>query len=252
MESRVSALAISLIALALIFGGTFLGVFLRRALPESHLVDEAKDVVRLGTGLIGTIAALVLSLLVSTAHSSYNTQIGEVRRLTASIVLLHQILAQYGPETHEARAQLRQAIGPWVRGIWREHASEDTPFGATGAAEATYAKVAELSPQTEAQHLLKARAIDISTDLAQTRLLLFFQAASSIPKPFLAVLVFWLTMIFTSFSLFSRLNPTLLVVLFVIALSASAAIYLILDLSQPFAGLMQVSKEPLLNALGPL
>jgi hypothetical protein len=244
-----------LVALALIFGGAFLGVVLRRILPVSHLGDDAKELVRLGTGLVGTIAALVLGLLISTAHSSYNTQIGEVRRLTANIVLLDQILAQYGPETHEARTLLRRAIDPWVRGIWREHASqtaEGAPFEATSAAEATYAKIAELSPQSEAQRLLKARAIDIATDLAQTRLLLFFQAGSSIPKPFLAVLVFWLTMIFISFSLFSQLNPTLLVVLFILALSASCAIYLILDLSEPFVGLMQITKEPVLNALGPL
>jgi hypothetical protein len=114
------------------------------------------------------------------------------------------------------------------------------------------AKMLELSPQTEAQRALKARAVQLATDVAQTRLALFVQSDNSIPMPFLVVLVFWLTIIFASFSLFSRLNPTLIAVLFVFALSASGAIYLILEMGQPFSGLMQISSAPLRNALAPL
>jgi Protein of unknown function (DUF4239) len=146
-------------------------------------------------------------------------------------------------------------IGPLVQRIWREKNSEggkETPFEATAVAETVYAKIAELSPQNEAQRSLKARAIQASIDLAQTRLVLFARASGSIPMPFLAVLVFWLTIIFASFSLFSRLNPTLIAVLFVFALSASGAFFLVLELSQPFAGLMQISAPPLRNALAPL
>lgn len=114
------------------------------------------------------------------------------------------------------------------------------------------AKMLELSPQTEAQRALKARAVQLATDVAQTRLALFVQSDNSIPMPFLVVLVFWLTIIFASFSLFSRLNPTLIAMLFVFALSASGAIYLILEMGQPFSGLMQISSAPLRNALAPL
>jgi hypothetical protein len=251
----VSPVAVSLIAFAVIFGGVFIGVFLRRALPGHHLAEDAKDVVRLGTGLIGTIAALVLGLLISSANSAYDAQTAQVRTLTADIILLDQLLEQYGPETHEARNLLRQGIGPLAQRIWREKSSEggkETPFEATAAGEIFYAKIEELSPQSEAQRSLKARAIQASTDLAQTRLALFARASSSIPMPFLAVLVFWLTIIFASFSLFSRVNPTLIGVLFVFALSASGALFLVLELSQPFAGLMQISSAPLRNALAPL
>jgi hypothetical protein len=120
------------------------------------------------------------------------------------------------------------------------------------AAEVAYAAIQELSPQTDAQRSLKARALRISTDAAQTRLVLFTQADNSIPMPFLAVLVLWLTIIFASFGLFSRLNLTDVAVLFVCALSASGAIFLILELSQPFEGLMQISSAPLRHALAPL
>jgi len=248
----VSPTAVSLIAFAIIFGGAFVGVFLRNALPEHHLADDAKDVMRLGTGLIGTIAALVLGLLIASAKSTYDTQNSNITRLTAEIILLDQLLLQYGPETHTARDLLRRTVGPLVEGIWREISSETAPFEASSAGELAFAKIRELAPQSEAQRLLKDRAIQISTEFAQTRLLLFAQGHSSIPMPFLAVLVFWLTIIFASFSLFSRLNLTLIAALFVFALSASGAIYLILELSQPFTGLMQISSAPLRNALAPL
>jgi hypothetical protein len=251
----VSAMTVSLIALAVIFGGAFLGEFLRRTLPEHHLADDAKDVVRLGTGLVGTIAALVLGLLIASAKSSYDTESSQVQHVTADIILLDRLLAQYGPEGRPIRDLMRRAVPAMVERIWGENASgvgTPAPFTATSAAEDAFAMIGELAPQTEAQRSLKARAVQVSTDLAQTRLALFVQAGSSIPTPFLAVLVFWLTIIFASFSLFSRLNSTLVAVLLVFALSASGAIYLVLELSQPFAGLMQISSAPLRNVLAPL
>jgi hypothetical protein len=251
----MSALWVSLIAFIIILAGVFAGALLRRALPEQHLAEDAKDVVRLGTGLIGTIAALVLGLLIASAKSSYDTQSGQVQHITADVVLLDQLLAQYGPEARPIRELMRQAIGPLVGKLWRERGAASTshaPFVATSVSEDAFGRIGELTPQTDAQRSLKARAIQVSTDLAQTRLALFVQAGSSIPMPFLAVLVFWLAIIFASFSLFARLNPTLIVGLVVFALSASAALFLILEMSQPFAGLMQIPSAPLRNALAPL
>jgi hypothetical protein len=83
-EGRImSPILLSLIAFACVFGGTFLGMFLRKRLPGHHLSGDTKDVVRLGTGLIGTMAALVLGLLIASANSTYETQSGQVRQLTA-------------------------------------------------------------------------------------------------------------------------------------------------------------------------
>jgi Protein of unknown function (DUF4239) len=244
-------MVVSFIALAVILGGALVGM----ALPGHHLTEDTKDVVRLGTGLVGTIAALVLGLLIASAKSSYDTQNGQVRQITADIILVDLLLAQYGSEAHTARDLLRRAVGPLVERIWHEASSQsakDGPFESSRAAEVAYAAIQELSPQTDAQRALKARALQISTDLAQTRLLLFTQADNSMPMPFLAVLVLWLTIIFNSFGLFSRINPTAVAVLFVCALSASGAIFLILELSQPFEGVMQISSAPLRNALAPL
>lgn len=250
----MSPLLVSLIAFAIILAGVFAGALLRRSLPKHHLADDAKDVVRLGIGLIGTIAALVLGLLIASAKSSYDTQSAQVQHITADVVLLDQLLAQYGPQARPIRERMRQAIGPLVERLWRQSdaASASTPFAATNVSQDAFARVGELTPQTDVQRSLKERAIQVSTDLAQTRLALFVQAGSSIPMPFLAVLVFWLAVIFASFSLFARLNPTLIAGLVVFALSASAALFLILEMSEPFTGLMQIPSAPLRNALAPL
>jgi len=230
-------------------------MFLRSTLAEHHLSGDAKDVVRLGTGLIGTIAALVLGLLIGSAKSSYDTQSTQVKQLTANIVLLDNFLEQYGPETAGVRNLLRRGVNILSDRMWRESNSDpakSAPFEASAASEAFYLKLQELSPQNDFQRSLQARAIQLSTDIAQTRLLLFAQMGNSIPMPFLVVLIFWLTIIFASFSLFAQPNAIAIGSLFIFALSAAGAIYLVLELGQPFAGLMQISSAPLRNALAPL
>jgi hypothetical protein len=251
----MSPIAVSLIALAVILAGALFGTLLRNTLPNHHLADDTRDYVRLGTGLIATIAGLVLGLLIASAKSSYDTESSQVRHLTASIVLLDQLLDQYGPEARDARDLLRRAVEPLAERIWSEDGSESTkgtPFRATGVAQGAFGKIQELSPKTEAQRSLKDRAIQITTDMAQTRLLLFEHADNSVPIPFLVVLVFWLAVIFMSFSLFSRLTPINIAAMLLFGISASAALFLILELSQPFVGLMQISSTPLRNALAPL
>jgi hypothetical protein len=251
----MSSEAVSSVVFVVICGGIVVGHVLHDVLPRGQLTDDAKDVVRLGTGLIGTIAALVLGLLIASAKTSYDTQSSQLQRITADVIELDRLLALYGPETRMARESLRHAIGSIADGLWREDGAErarQATFEATDAGETTYAAIQELSAQSETQRLLKARAIEVLNDLTQTRLLLFARAGNSIPTPFLAILVLWLAIIFASFSLFSKLNPTLTIALLIFGLSASGAIFLILELSHPFAGLMQFSDAPLRNAVSTL
>jgi hypothetical protein len=247
----MNAIALSCITFACISVGALLGMFL----PGHHLSTDDKDVVRLGTGLIGTIAALVLGLLIASAKGSYDTQSTQITQMTSNIVLLDNLLAEYGPETTELRNLLRRGIVVLADRMWRENSSDVTkarPFEVSGASDAFFAKLQQLSPQNDSQRSLQARAIQIATDIAQTRLLLFARTNNSIPMPFLVVLIFWLTIIFGSFGLFAKPSATVFGSLFVFALSAAGAIYLVLELGQPFSGLMQISSAPLRSALMPL
>jgi hypothetical protein len=247
------ALGLSCLIFALTVGGILLGTLLRRALPKHHLSKDSQDVVRLGVGLIATLAALLLGLLIAAAKSSFDTQSTQVTQITADIIILDNLLAEYGPEARPIRQQMRSVINPFADQIWREkQASPATPFERNASVEQVYLAVQALSPQNDLQRSLQARAAQISNDLAQTRLLLFAESGSVIPAPFLAILVLWLVIIFASFSLFSTLNATVFTCLSLFALSASCAIFLILELSQPFSGLMTISSEPLRHALGPL
>jgi hypothetical protein len=254
-HAAFSPLTISLAAFMVIMAGVGVGALLRRALPGHHLSDGAKDVVRLGTGLLGTIAALVLGLLIASAKTSYDNQASQVRHMVASLIMLDRVLAEYGPDAKDTRSLLRTGIGTLVDRIWQEssaRAGNPAPFEPAVAGEAIFSAIQRLAPGNDAQTSLKTRAMQAGVDLAQARLLLFAQSENAIPMPFLAVLVLWLTIIFASFSLFSPLNATLIVALSIFALSASAAIFLILELNHPFGGLMHLPSAPLRNALGPL
>ena len=234
----MSALTLSSIVFVLTLSGIFLGTLLRRSLPEHHLDEHAKDVVRLGVGLIATIAALVLGLLIAAAKSSFDTQTSQVRQITADLILLDNILAQYGPEARPIRERVRSTVGPFADRLWREKVMGIRgPFETDGSEEQVYLEIQKLSPHDNVQRSLQSRAVQISNDLAQVRFLLFVESENLIPTPFLAVLAFWLMIIFASFSLFSPLNVTVLTCLFLFALSAACAIFLILQLSRPFTGL---------------
>lgn len=250
----MSALATSIIAFACIFGGALFGVLLRNRVLGSHLDSDTKDVIRLGTGLVGTMAALVLGLMISSASASYNSQDTRLQEMTAKIILLDNVLAQYGPETKGARVLLRRAVALLADRLWGADTTETrSSFVVSEPADQAAKSLFQLAPATAAQTALKDQAVHLLTDVGQTRLLLFAeQRDSGLPIPFLVVLIFWLTIIFMSFSLFSRLNLVAGISLVVFAVSAAGAIYLILEFSQPFTGLVKISDVALRNALAPL
>jgi hypothetical protein len=255
MMDLMTPLLMSLAAFAVVFGGTFLGIFIRHRLPNRHLSGDTKDIVRQGTALIATLASLVLGLLIASANGKYETESSEIKQLTANIVLLDNILGLYGPEAKPLRASLRREIGIAADKIWSESRpsfGKPKPFEASALGLAIYNEVLKLAPKNDEQRFYQARAMDALVDVGKTRLLLFTSAGGTIPLPFLIVLVGWLALIFASISLFAESNARTIAILCIFSFAASAAIFLILELSQPFVGLMMISDEPFRNALAPL
>lgn len=245
----MSSTTISLIVFACVFGGALLGIFLHAVLPQHHLTNESKDIVKLGMGLVGTMAALVLGLLVASAKGSYDTQSAELTQMSANIALLDRVLALYGPETKETRALLHGAVARVLDQMWSS-ASLSVPTAAGG--EILYDKIQGLSPKNDAQRSLQSQALSMAMDLGKTRWLMYEQAITSVSIPLLVVLVLWLTAIFISFGLFAPFNATVVSSLFVSALSVSGAIFLILEMYTPYAGVIQLSSAPLRAALAHL
>ena len=209
----MSSLSIALIVFACVFGSAMLGLFLHTVLPEHHLSADSKDVVKLGIGLIATMAALVLGLLVSSAKGSFDRTNEELVQSAAKIVMLDRILAQYGPETSEVRALMKRTYTITVELLFSGDESKlaklDTPE-TVKRAEGMQAKLRELSPRNDAQRSLQSQAIEISNELSSTRWLVLLQKDSSISTPFLVVLVLWLSVIFASFGLFAPATQRLL------------------------------------------
>jgi hypothetical protein len=249
----MSSLAVSCIVFACIFVGMILGMALRAILPEHHLSAESKDVVRLGMGLVGTMTALVLGLLIASAKSSFDTQRNGLAQLSANVIMLDRTLAHYGPGSKGARDMLRASVADMLERTWPVESGVKTEKLRTeGRYEGLYEAIQGLSPTNDAQRTIEAQALKTVTDTAQVRWLLFSQKGSSIPLPFLVVMVAWLVLILTTFSLFARPNATVVVTLLICALAVSSAIFLILELDRPFDGIIQISSAPLRGALAQL
>ena len=249
----MNSIAIGLIVFACCFGGALFGMFLSTRLPEQHLRAESKNIVNLGMGLVGTMTALVLGLLVASAKSYYDNQSTELTEMSANIVVLDRVLAHYGPEAQEVRDLLHGAAARMLTLLWSQDSQRNPQMAPTAAGgEIIFDKIQELSPKSDPQHSLQAQALSMAVALGKTRWLMFEQGSSSISTPLLAMLVFWLAIIFTSFGLFAPRNATVMVSLFLCALAVGTAIFLILEMYAPFQGLIQISSAPVRSALAQL
>ena len=248
----MNSLTIGFISAGCIFGGVLLGMLLQKVLPQHHLESDSKDTVKLGAGMLATLTALVLGLLVSSAKGSFDAMNAGIAQTGAKVILFDHILADYGPETKEVREQLRDTIASTIEKIWPD--KKGGPGGlraleSVDAAKTLQAKLRELTPKNDLQKSLLAQASQIGSDVLQTRLLLMEGQQNTLPASFLVLLIFWLTGLFISFGLFAPRNGTVLAVLLICALSVSSAIFLILEMNRPLDGFIKASNAPLRKAV---
>ena len=248
-------ITISLAAILFLFlvGVTLLGARLRRLVPAEHLSADSKDAVKLALGLVATMTAILLGLLVSSAKSSFDTARSEVMQMAAKIALLDRVLMLYGPQTADARHALRDSVAEGVRRIWPadgRRPAQLEPNEEMG--DAVYVAISRLAPQDEAQRALKTEATTLMVQLAELRTLVRAQAVSSVSKPLLIALVIWLVVIFLGFSLLAPANATNTLALLAGAFSVACAVFIILDLDHPFAGVVRIPSEPMIRTLNHL
>jgi hypothetical protein len=245
-------IVVSVAAFLLALVGVFFGSLTRRILPADQLAPESKEVIKLSLGIVVSLSALVLGLLVASAKGSYETRRSEINQITAGVILLDYLLSKYGDDAKAARIALREEIPLVVDRIWTEEqalASHPEPFKPLAKGEALYQHIVALQANNDGQSELRERIIQLAHELSQLRLLLFSHFGSSIPLPFLAVLLLWIIVLFAGFSLMAPANATPVTFLVICALSVSGAVFLILELDQPFAGIMLIPADALLNAL---
>jgi hypothetical protein len=252
----MGSLAVSAIVFACVFAGAVLGMLVRTRLPEHHLSSETKDVVKLVMGIVATMTGMVLGLLVASAKSSFDSQRNGLAQLAANVVVLDRALAHYGPETQEARSMLRDSVNDMLQRIWpAEGAPAEKPASLAGDAgryEEVYDRILALQPKNDAQRTTQGQALKVIHDTAQMRWLLYSQRSSSIPLVFLVLMVGWLAVTFASYGLFAPRHATTYFVLVLGALVVSSAVFLILELDHAYGGVIQISSQPLRNALAQL
>ncbi len=248
----MSSITIALIAFVCISAGALLGLFIRSFLPDHHMSEDAKGIVKLGAGLIATLAALVLGLLVSSAKGTLDSMNSELMQVGAKIILLDRTLAKYGPETKEVRELLRSNVASTINRIWSEEKTSNVnikTIEASKVIEMMGDKMRGLSPRNDLQRQFQSQALQMLADLAQSRWLLIEQIQQKLPTAFLVVLLFWLTVLFASFGLLSPGNATVITVLLICALSVAGAIFLINEMNTPLTGTIKASSVPLRVAL---
>jgi hypothetical protein len=181
---------ISLILFVGLVGAALLGKLVHRYIPEDHLNDSSRDSVKLAMGLVATMTALVLGLLVSSAKDGYDTKRSEVIQMAAKVAFLDRVLSVYGPEAAEARTELRAAVADAVQRIWPTDQSGPAQLAPNQqAGDALYLAFQRVSPHDNTQRALKAQVATLMVDLGTLRSLLVAQSIPSISKPMLMILV---------------------------------------------------------------
>jgi hypothetical protein len=252
----MTATTVGIVTFAFTFGGALVGMWLRYVLPPHHLDAESKDTIKVGVGLIATMSALVLGLVTASAKSGFDDVNTTVKHSAVDILALDRTLARYGPEAAGIRPLLKELLANRLEALWPQHQERlDTrssnKFGTVVAAERLADAIRGLHPRDEAQRGLQSRALELTESLLKTRWAALAET-TTVPLPFLVVLLLWLSLTFASFGLFAPRHTTVIVVLFVCAVSVAGALFLVLELDGPFDGLVRVSADPLRRALGHL
>ena len=245
----MNALVVSSLVFGALLVSTGLGLGVSRLLPEHHLDKDSKEAIKLTTAVVGTLAALALSLLVASAKTTYESANVELRTSAARIILLDRLMRQYGAETDGARSLLRSFVDERLHSVWRDDASMTGANLENTTIEPIQEALRTLSATTNAQRILQTQALQISGQVAEAHWVVTESAGGGVPSAFVAVVAFWLCLLFATFGLLAPFNWTICAIFFACSMSVSAAIFLIVDMDHPYMGIIHVSDQSLRSAL---
>jgi hypothetical protein len=246
------SLAFAVSVVIVVLGCASLGGYLRRRVPAPHLADDSRSIAMAGIGLLVTMASLAMSLLLSESKSRFDTLTSEVRDVAVKLVLFDSELRDLGPAGAQSRADLRSFVAARIEAVWRGRSG---PGVATHDVD-TERRIAALRralqavhPENDEQRLAKARALQLEAELRQVRLITQANQSSEIVAPFLVLIVLWFAIIVTALNVFAPRNGTIRTLNLMAALSIGGAIFLILEMDDPFGGMIRISDAPLRSAL---
>ena len=229
------------------FGASVIGMLLQHIVPAQVLTDS-KATVGSMVGLITLLLALVLGLLVYTAFTVYSTQQAEAQGLGPVVIELDVVLEEYGPETLRGRVGLREALGRSRKRFFGDlkHGPQAHTFEETRATMHwmnTYFD--SLQPSTDRQRQLQTSAKDLAKTFADTQMLMARQLANPFPSHLLVVVVLWASALFLFNGLIAVPNAVTVSAHFLGAIAVGSAVFLILELTHPYSGVIRLSSAPL-------
>jgi hypothetical protein len=248
----MNAVAISLVAFVCCFCGMHIGMAIGKLLPDDHLSGDSKEIVKIGAGLIATMTALVLGLLVSSSKDTLDTMNRQLVQDGAKIIQLDRILSHYGPDAANIRQTLQADVRQVLHQYWHEDVSQEAVLENIEVAQGSeklQASLRALKPANENERQLLADAQQLSSEIAQSRWFMIEMAERDLPQAFLVVLLLWLLILYLCYGLIAPPNGTVKIVLFASALTGAAAIFLILEMNNPLTGAIKVSSAPMRMAL---
>ena len=241
---------ISLIALFLIFLSAISGMFIQNIVPEHHLSEDSKNIVKAARGVVVGLAALTLGLLIATAKGSFDTKGSELKTSAAKTIVLNRILLNFGDKSKPARDALKNVTESGIQVIddINKNGVVSKTAGGIGL-DILQKRLLELPDDTPNFNWLKNTALTLGNDIAIARWKIYENSTASVSPLFIVILIFWLMVIFFSLGLIAPVNAMVLTALFMAAVSMTGAILLTLELDQPYGGLIQFSTDPLKLAL---
>jgi hypothetical protein len=243
---------IGLIAFCCIFGAGVAGLLLQKILPQNQRTDAAQKMVQITMNVVAILAALVLGLLIASTKTSFDTRSKEIEQFSANLTLLDRELLHFGQEQKDLRALLRDFTTRKIAQTWpTDHGSQPAvdDVQTVQMLDDIEDRLRVLTPQTEIERLARSSALQLAGELKRTNRLLTVQESGRTPRPFLVVVIFWVSVLFVSYTIFAPFNATVIATVLVAALSVSIAVNLIFDMDQPFLGFIKVSSAPMEQAL---
>jgi hypothetical protein len=243
-------IVVSLLIFACLTAAGLGALLLQHKLLEHYLNDETVRVVENVATLFVWMTSLVLGLMLNSAANTFSVTDHNMHELATQVVLLDRRLRAYGPEADDARQRLMAYV---ARALTATEDDEGTLIIGDRVAEQLLLDVGDaivrIVPSDAAHAALWQDARQSHQKLLESRWTTVEQAEGAIPVPLLAALVAWLILIFGSYGFRAPRNLVVVGSLVVAAGLIAGSIYLVMDMEQPFSGLMQVSFAPLQRAL---
>jgi hypothetical protein len=239
---------IAIVTFLVIFSGAALGFLIQGLIPSHHLSSESKSTVHLGAGLIGTLAALILGLMVSSSKDTYDKTGLFISEMAAGYGHVDRLLANYGPEAKPIRATLRQSLERMNQIVFPEEVpkGEQTPLNARMSLENVYNQTSMLKPGNQNQQQIQNDALRLMDDVVQKRWLMQeIVMGSGVSIVLLISPVIFIAFITFIYALYAPRNLTVILTLLCCSLCIAISVLLIKELSTPLKGVLKLSSKPI-------